>query len=307
MSGGPLISIAVPCYNTASLLGWALSSLVAQSYEEWECIVVDDGSDDHPGEIVAAFQDERFHLITLDNRVGRATARQVAVDAANGEFLAKLDADDWIYPDKLALQLAVMQEKSEVALVSTGIAIQDEQERLVGVRARGTAGCVQSCPPLSRLAPPPVAHAPSLIRMDIAKRYRYNQSLARSEDADFLIQVLMENRYCMLHEVLYAYREYRSVSLQDTLEAYRSRMKMFWMARRYQLAPALWHSIVTALKLMIYRAAFMTGQDRKLIARRSSAPTADDLRNFEQARYEVSRVYAATIGADAAPADCECQ
>jgi hypothetical protein len=143
--------------------------------------------------------------------------------------------------------------------------------------------------------------------MDIAKRYRYNQSLARSEDADFLIQVLMENRYCMLHEVLYAYREYRSVSLQDTLEAYRSRMKMFWMARRYQPAPALWHSIVTALKLMIYRAAFMTGQDRKLIARRSSAPTADDLRNFEQARYEVSRVYAATIGADAAPADCECQ
>jgi glycosyltransferase involved in cell wall biosynthesis len=300
VSGGPLISIAMPCYNSASLLGWALASLVAQGYEDWECIIVDDGSDDHPNEVVAAYHDERFRLIRLDNTVGRARARQVAVDAARGALLAKLDADDWLYPDKLARQVAVMQELRDVALVSTGIAIENEREQLVGVRARGPVGGAQSQPPLSKLAPPTVAHAPSMMRMEIAKRYRYNQSLTRSEDADFLIKLLMENRYCMLHDVLYTYREYRSTSLSDTMTAYRSRMKMFWMARRDYPIAAAGQSIQTALKLMIYRVAFMTGQAGALIARRSAAPTEDDLLRFQIARSAVSRVYATYVGDETA-------
>jgi glycosyltransferase involved in cell wall biosynthesis len=295
----PLISIAIPCHNTASLLGWALASVVAQSYEEWECIIVDDGSDDHPDRVVAAFDEARFRLIVLDSNVGRAGARQVALDAAKGSFLAKLDADDWYYPQKLSRQVDAMQRNPDAALVSAGIAIEDELHRLIGVRARGSGDCNHSSAPLTRLTSPPVAHAPSLFRMDVARRYRYNQCLARSEDADYLIRILMDNRYCILNDVLYAYREYRSSSQRDTLEAYQSRMKMFWIARRTDPMAAGNGVARAALKWMLYRVAFMTGQSQALVARRSAAPSEEDIRTFEQAKSTVASVYERTIGSHA--------
>ncbi len=264
MSASPLVSIALPCHNTASLLPWALASVVAQTYPNWECIVVDDGSVDRPDVVVDAFEDPRMRLIRLPHNVGRAAARQVALDAAAGEFLAKLDADDWIYPQKLARQLDIMECMPDVALVSTGIAIESEYGQLAGVRARGDGA---PRPPLHGLASPPVAHAPSLIRMHIARAYGYDVRLRRSEDADYLLSLLTQHGYCVMNDVLYAYREYRSTSRSDTLDAYRARMKMLWKRRRQYPFAAPRRVAETALKWGIYQAAFATGRAGALIAR----------------------------------------
>ena len=64
---------------------------------------MDDGSIDHPETIVQTFDDARFRIIRLNSNQGRAVARQVALDAATGEYLAKLDADDWLFPEKLRM------------------------------------------------------------------------------------------------------------------------------------------------------------------------------------------------------------
>ena len=93
---------------------------------------------------------------------------------------------------------------------------------------------------MHRIGSPPVAHAASMIRMDVAKRYRYNSRLRRSEDADFLQKVLLENQFCILHDVLYTYREYRSTSREDVLAAYWYRMMMFWGFRQQYPVDSLW-------------------------------------------------------------------
>ena len=210
----------MPCHNTAGLLPWALSSVVAQTCEDWECIVVDDGSVDGPDAVVAVFDDPRMRLIRLPQNVGRALRARWRWTLAQGRFLAKLDADDWIYPEKLARQLERMERMLDVALVSTGIAIENAHGRLAGVRARG-ATALPTVAPLRRLASPPLAHAPSMIRMEIAKRYRYDVSLRRSEDAAYLLNLLREHSHCVMNDVLYAYRGIPVYVASDVLEAYR--------------------------------------------------------------------------------------
>lgn len=300
MNARPLVSVVMPCYNAAETLPWALASLLAQTFEDWECIVVDDGSTDHPEDVVAAVARpegfRRVHLLRLQVNQGRAAARQAGLDLAEGSLLAKLDADDWYYPEKLERQVEAMQALPGVGLVSTGIAIENAQRRLVGVRARGSAGELQAHQPLDRPVTSPVAHAPSMVRMEIAKRHGYDRRLRRSEDADFMLRVLLDCPFCVLPDVLYAYAEYRSASRAELLDAYRQRMRMFWgYRRRYPLGAAL-RVAESAGKWAAYRLAFAAGRGETLVRRRSAAPSEADVQAYQAAQARVSEAYAGVFG-----------
>ncbi|MEO1679145.1 MAG: glycosyltransferase [Pseudomonadota bacterium] len=98
----PVVSVIVPVYNTSALVGAAIESLKAQSFADFEALVVDDGSTDGSGAaaLSAIGGDRRFRLIQRENG-GLSAARNTALDAANGEFLAFLDSDDEYAPDFL--------------------------------------------------------------------------------------------------------------------------------------------------------------------------------------------------------------
>ena len=149
LSREPLVSVTIPYYNAAATLPEALASLVAQTYTHWECILIDDGSSDYAHTVVEQIADARCRTIRLPQNMGRGVARQVALDQARGELLCKLDADDWIYPAKIERQVAAMAALPDVALISTGIAVVDAKNDLVGVRARvpsrRRAKCANRC------------------------------------------------------------------------------------------------------------------------------------------------------------------
>jgi glycosyltransferase involved in cell wall biosynthesis len=92
-----LVSIIVPCYNQAQYLNEALESLLNQTYENWECIIVNDGSTDDTEEIAKQWTeiDSRFKYVVQDNR-GLSSARNLGISQAKGEFILPLDADDKI-------------------------------------------------------------------------------------------------------------------------------------------------------------------------------------------------------------------
>jgi len=133
----PLVSVLMPCYNATATLGMALASLQAQTYQNWECILVDDGSTDSPDLIVEQFRDSRIRYTRLDSNKGRSYARGLSTSLAKGDLLAMVDADDWIYPDKLEKQVEVMTADPSVTVVGTGIGIIDSSHNLAGVRAQG--------------------------------------------------------------------------------------------------------------------------------------------------------------------------
>lgn len=108
-ASGPLVSVVIPAYNRAHLIGRAISSVLAQSHQRFEIIVVDDGSNDDLAAALAAVADRRLHCIAHPRNRGAAAARNTGVAEAIGEFVAFLDSDDTWYPEKLAYQVAAMR------------------------------------------------------------------------------------------------------------------------------------------------------------------------------------------------------
>jgi glycosyltransferase involved in cell wall biosynthesis len=113
----PAVSIVVPAYNTAPYIAETLSSVLAQTFTDYEIIVINDGSPDTPAleSAIHPFRD-RIHYIVQDNR-GLSGARNTGIAAASGEYIALLDSDDLWEPDYLDRQLEVMRNDPELAVV----------------------------------------------------------------------------------------------------------------------------------------------------------------------------------------------
>lgn len=103
------VSVIIPCYNQALFLPKAIASLQAQTLEDWECIIVDDGSTDNTAEVASnlMLKDDRIRLIQKQNG-GSASARDLGLKHVQGEYVQFLDADDSIAPQKLKKQVAIM-------------------------------------------------------------------------------------------------------------------------------------------------------------------------------------------------------
>lgn len=101
----PLVSIIIPAYNAGQWITDTLQSVLSQSHEHWEAIVVNDGSSDCTAERAASFGDSRIRLISQPNQ-GAAMARNRGFAESHGDYIQYLDADDLLAPDKIATQLA---------------------------------------------------------------------------------------------------------------------------------------------------------------------------------------------------------
>ena len=108
----PYVSVITPSYNSIRFIGETISSVQNQSYENWEMIIVDDGSTDQSAakikEIIEG--DSRIRLLSLKENVGAAKARNLAIREARGRYIAFLDSDDIWLPHKLKTQLLFMEE-----------------------------------------------------------------------------------------------------------------------------------------------------------------------------------------------------
>ena len=116
------ISVVIPVWNTGALLGETVKSVLAQSYESFELILVDDGSTDAETlGLLAGFDDKRIRVLHRQNG-GVAEARNTGISAAKGKYVALLDHDDIWHSGKLAAQKKQLDENSDAVLVYSGIA-----------------------------------------------------------------------------------------------------------------------------------------------------------------------------------------
>ena len=115
-----MISVIIPLYNTGRYIGECLDSILAQSYGDYECIVVDDGSTDDGGRIADSFalRDSRFKIYHTDNR-GVSAARNLGLEKARGEFVVFVDSDDTVENSYLAS--LINNYEKDIDLVVSGI------------------------------------------------------------------------------------------------------------------------------------------------------------------------------------------
>ena len=124
----PTVSVIIPTYNRAHLIGRAIRSVLNQTYQDFEIIVVDDGSTDNTEEVVKGFNDGRIRYIRHDENRGGAAARNTGIRAAKGEYIAFQDDDDEWLPGKLEKQIKALEgAPPEVGVVYTDFRRFDER------------------------------------------------------------------------------------------------------------------------------------------------------------------------------------
>lgn len=115
----PKVSVIVPCYNQAQFLNEALQSVLAQTYINWECIIVNDGSPDDTEETAKKWvaKDNRFIYLYKENG-GLSSARNAGLEVAKGDYIQFLDSDDYIVKTKLELSLEGLQDETNTIVIS---------------------------------------------------------------------------------------------------------------------------------------------------------------------------------------------
>lgn len=113
-----MVSIIIPVYNQEKYLAETLNSVLNQSYSNWECILVNDGSTDSSVTVINKYvaQDNRFHFINSENK-GVSHARNLALKQVNGDYILFLDGDDLIHPEKIELAISNFQKDTDLSIV----------------------------------------------------------------------------------------------------------------------------------------------------------------------------------------------
>lgn len=126
----PKVSVIIPTYNRAKFISETLESVFSQTFTDYEVIVVDDGSTDNTIQILANYGD-RLRVISLEENTGPSVSRNIALRAAQGEFIALLDSDDLWYPNMLATTVDYLEHNPNTDLVCGAWDIIDETGRVI--------------------------------------------------------------------------------------------------------------------------------------------------------------------------------
>ena len=133
-----LVSVIMPSWNTAKFIAESIQSVLAQTYTNWELLIVDDCSSDNADEVVASFPDDRIRYFKNEKNMGAALTRNRAIREARGEWIAFLDSDDLWEPEKLEKQIAFMKDNGYVFSYHEYVKI-DEESMPLGIYVSGPA------------------------------------------------------------------------------------------------------------------------------------------------------------------------
>lgn len=206
----PLVSIIIPTYNRAHLIGETLDSVLAQTYANWECIVVDDGSTDDTEELMAEYisKDSRFqyHHRPKDRLPGGNAARNYGFEMSKGEYINWFDSDDYMFPTKLERQLSCFIKKysSVVCLCRAEIfSIEKRYEKESKTLYDVSFFEDYISRKLDMGTNQPLWKKDFLITQNL-----YDENLLRGQDFDFFarISILESFNFCFVDEVLVSVR-----------------------------------------------------------------------------------------------------
>lgn len=237
------ISIGIPFYNAEEFLSDAIKSVLMQSFQEWELILLDDGSTDSSLKIANYYAkiDRRIRVIS-DGMNKRLPYRlNQLIKLSKYDYIARMDADDLIHPDRLKIQLEFLENNEEYDLVSTSLVSINKKNQVKGIRALDFIYTDFS--QVKRHYP--IVHASILARKKWYERNQYNINLPRSEDFELWCRAIVNNdlRMAVLPDPLYYYREEGLITADklkrsyiDGLEVYKNysknpQLKVIWGAK----------------------------------------------------------------------------
>jgi len=224
----PLITIAMPIYNAGIYLRPAVVSILQQTVTDWELIIIDDGSSDSAAEGIGDLCDARIRVLRDGFNRGLAARLNQAIDLARGRYFARMDQDDISYPERLARQLAMLEQNSELDLVAVRCVTIDTKNELVGALPCALSHEEICARPWRGFY---LAHPTWMGKIEWFRQHRYaTPGPYFCEDQELLLRSHRRSRFATVPEILFAYRVRRRI---NWLKSIRTRITLVGVQLRY--------------------------------------------------------------------------
>ncbi len=208
MMAAPKVSIVMPMYNAEKYVEKTVRSMLAQTYEDFEFIIVDDGSRDGCAAITErlAKEDSRIRLMPLAKNGGYSVATNHGMQAARGEYIVTMDSDDISLPERLAKQVAYLDSHPDAGLVATLYWRMDPEDRLMRKTYNAFSDAVLK---FHLLFGVPVCNPTTAIRKAVIAPFNgivFNPELTGGPEYDFMVRIADNWRFHVIPEYLFKYR-----------------------------------------------------------------------------------------------------
>jgi glycosyltransferase involved in cell wall biosynthesis len=200
------ISIILPAYNSERYIGEAIQSVIDQSFQDWELIVINDGSSDQTSLVVSEFNDPRIILIEQANS-GVSFSRNIGLLIAKGEFITFIDADDTFPHNSLELRVNYLKKNKDIHIVGGALRIMNAELNAV-TSSKNPNYCGPFLPKLLALDVQIYSGICYLARQCILKSEKFDEEMTHCEDLLFWIKVSVNNKamYGSVDDYIYNYR-----------------------------------------------------------------------------------------------------
>lgn len=256
MNQKPLVSIIMPVYNGAFFLVEAIESIMSQTFQDFEFIMVNDGSTDKTGKIIEYYKNlypDKIRYFNIDNRGGAFAAINLVVKETRGEFIALMDSDDISMPERLEKQVAFLRDNLEIIILGTQANIIDKNGELIGKkRLPITNREIKKEFAFSH----PMVHPSCLIRKSLLpyQTHIYENKFGVNDDYYTFFKLLNYGQFANLPEILYNYRIHNdNSSLKNLKKTLINTIKiriLAWRRCGYQLPALLF--ILMPLQFIIF-------------------------------------------------------
>lgn len=198
-----LLTVGIPFYNSEKTLMDAIKSVFAQSFQDWELLLIDDGSSDRSFEIANSIKDSRVSVHSDGINRGLIYRLNQIANLARGELLARMDSDDLMHPERLAKQIDYLSANPHTHLVGTASYIIDKQNNVTGIRGDDL---LDKRPSLI-LRKGLMIHPTVMGRTQWFRSNPYDSIYLRAEDKELWIRTCNHSHFGQINEPLFFYRE----------------------------------------------------------------------------------------------------
>lgn len=260
-----LISVGIPFYNAEKYLAFAIQSVIAQSYENWELILVDDGSSDNSLEVAQEFalKDTRIKVI-CDGKNRKLPYRlNQLITESKGDFIARMDADDIMHPDRLKIEVSFLIENQNYDLVSGGIVSIDHKNNVLGMRTVNKLVAINKDSKSY-----PIIHPTVMARKDWCLRNLYSLSYPRAEDYELWCRTssIGDLKIAILPDIFLFYREFGNIDVTKLTSSYNDGYKI---RKNYGLNKEVSSFLNLKLKCCIVKLLSIFGLEQNLAKKRN--------------------------------------
>ncbi len=282
----PLVTIILSFFNAEKTLPTAIRSILLQTCQDWEMILINDGSTDGSSEIAGSFLDPRIRILGGEERMGLAQRLNQGVCEAKGEYIARMDADDVAYPSRLEVQAEFIGKNIHTDVVASRVVIFESNGEVTGTypfRQEHEEICRRPCAGFY------FPHPTWLGKAAWFRANPYSPAMIKAQDQELLLRTFEKSRFACVPQILLGYRKANlSISTAVTgrflyskaliRKAFRDRKPFFLFGVPEQ-----------ALKFMVESFAMASGLNYHVLRHRALPVSKEECEEWEKVWSECNR------------------